>query len=450
MSLKKYRTKRNFSKTPEPAGKKAQKKGRLYVIQKHAASHLHYDFRLENRGVLLSWAVPKGPSLDPRVKRLAVHVEDHPVSYGSFEGTIPAGQYGAGSVMIWDTGTWEPTESVETGLKKGKLVFRLYGKKLKGLWALIRFKGENKNWLLFKLPDKSVRNSIDYPITHPDRVIYPEKNITKLDLAKYYESVQKWILPYVMNRPLSIVRCPQGREKKCFFQKHFQEKIKGIYPVKIKEKKSAVYFYIKDLQGLLALVQHGALEIHPWNTKIDKIEKPDLIIFDLDPGPGVPWKKVIEAAQILRKQLKALKLESFVKTTGGKGLHVVLPIHRSVSWKEGKLFAEKMVLLMVKQNPKAYINTMSKAKRVGKVFIDYFRNNRGSTSIAPYSTRARENAPVSTPLHWDELTPKLKSDFYTLQNLLTRLKKLKSDPWKGFFKKPQKISKTILKTLEDL
>lgn len=835
MALQTYRKKRDFKKTSEPFGKKKRTKEKyLYVIQKHAASHLHYDFRLELDGVLKSWAVPKGPSLDPTVKRLAVHVEDHPIEYGSFEGIIPKGQYGGGTVMLWDTGTWEPQdEDPEAAYKKGSLKFILKGKKLKGLWKLVQIKSDPKNWLLIKGNDKYARPSTDYDITddkplsaaskksmekitekythvwtdsgsrkrkkdnsasekkskklaaaikimdlenikkskmpenispelctlvdeppsnkewlheikfdgyrlicyiknnkvtfmtrgkqnwtrkfqsianaleklklpnaildgevvaldeklrynfgllqarlseksdsdliyyifdiiycdgydlsdvplqkrknflkqfissagddyvrysdhiigngpavfkkscqlnlegivsksidspytqrrtrewlkmkckkrqefvvtgftkpggkrnyfgslllgtfskdkklqyrghvgtgfdettleamskllkkyitqkmpfkslppdvknvtwvkpklvvevefaeitrdgilrqpsfkgirndkpakkivietphsldeiksmntlkrndfslsNPDRILYPEANITKLDLAEYYEEIHQWILPYIINRPLTLLRCPKGWNNKCFYQKHLHDiSTKHLYKIDIKEKsKTRTYTYIKDLDGLLSLVQLGVLEIHAWGCHIDDIEHPDMITFDLDPAPDVPWSKVMQCAKFIRKQLTAIKLNSFVKTTGGKGLHIVVPIKPYYDWSQIKDFTHAFVAALVAQNPHDFVSTITKSKRKGKIFIDYLRNQRGATAVAAYSTRARENCPVSTPLSWEELSSKIKSNTFTIQNLPKRLKKLKKDPWAGFLKLKQSL-----------
>lgn len=810
MSLKKYQQKRNFKKTPEPAvAGRVSKSKHLYIIQKHAASHLHYDFRLEMDGVLKSWAVPKGPSLDPQVKRLAVQVEDHPVSYGSFEGIIPHGQYGGGTVMLWDKGKWEP----DGDYKKGDITFILKGEKLKGAWKLVQIKRDPKNWLLMKLKDEYARaeneydvltqqplsvssgrdmaeiadgkklskknktkktvellgvkkskmpakispelatlvdkapvgkkwlheikfdgyrlicvvqqskvrmftrnhhdwtakipaiataiknlnltntildgelvalddqqhsnfqllqntlneklhkplfyfvfdviyhdgcdlsampllerkkilksiidshkekniqfseyvigngpaifveacklklegiiskdvqstyvqkrtrqwlkvkcvkrqefivggytkpagsrqyfgslllgfytddnelqycghvgtgftavslqavykllkaneinkmpfstkptdikdvkwvqpkivvevefnewtregilrhpsfkglrkdksaqqvtlelvkplNSpkkttskkngsiLNYHFTHLARILYPEQGITKQNLAEFYLDIGRWILPYIINRPLTLVRCPQGGFEDCFFQKHADEQLPaGIYTFDIfKKNKKEKYLYIKDIQGLMALVQMGVLEIHPWGCQVDDVDKPDMITFDLDPGPEVKWSQVIKTAMLIKNQLNEIGLKCFVKTSGGKGLHIVLPIKRERSWAEVKAFASALVDSIVAQDPTHCTRTVTKSKRQGKIFIDYLRNTRGATAVAAYSTRARTNAPVSTPLSWDELTAKIKSTSYNLSNLRQRLQQLKADPWRQFYKLKQ-------------
>jgi bifunctional non-homologous end joining protein LigD len=833
MSLKTYRQKRNFKTTAEPAGKvKNSKSKNLYLIQKHAASRLHYDFRIELNGTLKSWAVPKGPCLDPTVKRLAVHVEDHPIEYGSFEGTIPKGQYGGGTVMLWDTGSWQADDENPTkAYAKGDLKFTLQGEKLKGQWKLIRIQKDPKNWLLIKVRDKyakaepyditekksrsvlskksleqipnitnKVWNSakksestptakkaqatatkkkaksalpslispqlaalVDTPpagdqwlheikfdgyrllcfikngkvslitrgqqnwthkfptiadaiedlnlpdaildgevvaldeqsqsnfqllqnhlrdkntdaivyyifdliyydnenlsqqsllerkkqlrkllpnkknsllqfsdhvigagdqifkkscelhlegivskkidsfyhqkrtrdwlkvkclnrqefviggytqpngarrhfgslligvyndagefiysghvgtgfsdstltslagllkknktgkmpfntkppaihnvtwvkptlvaeveftewtrdgilrhpsfkglrkdksprvirketvdkldqkksekpikqkrgdsptmstskqvLSHPEKILYPEGNITKADVADYYTAVHKWILPYLAKRPLTLVRCPQGYTQTCFFQKHIEkDSVDSLYTVSIKDKsKRELYPYLKDSAGLIALVQLGVLEIHSWGSHIDDPEKPDVIIFDLDPAPDVAWKDVIKGAKLIHEKLAILNLKSFVKTTGGKGLHVVVPIKRKYSWDEVKDFTRAFADAIVAEHPQHYIATMSKAKRKGKIFIDYLRNGHGATAIAPYSTRARKHATVSVPLAWDELSVKVKGEAFTVKNVPKRVVKLKKDPWKDFYSLAQSL-----------
>lgn len=832
MSLKSYHQKRNFKKTPEPKGKiKSTKGSNLYVIQKHAASHLHYDFRLELDGVLKSWAIPKGPSLDPNVKRLAVQVEDHPLEYGTFEGSIAKGQYGAGTVMLWDKGTWSSDTDLKKDYQKGGLTFSLQGKKLKGAWKLIRIKSDPKNWLLIKVQDKYARctddseitqrktrsilsnktieqlskyygndtkkvttakknkknliykkpttvnktikqemphlikpqlatlvdkppagnnwlheikfdgyrllafiengkarlmtrgnqnwtakfpniskeldklglknaifdgevvvldkrqhpnfqllqnaikdnkNSLfiyyifdliyfegrdlsslplierkkilynviksknnilrysdhvlgsgekvfkkscklslegivskdinstylqkrthnwlkvkctkrqefviggytlpkgkregfgslilgiysknkkliycghvgtgfnqkslqsifkllkkhetikmpfekkppesknalwikpvlvaevefsewttdrilrhpsfkgmrndkspknigleqsisvqnvsskdlnknieinDEHITHPEKVLYPEQDITKLQLFEYYNKVKKWMLPYIINRPLTLVRCPNGYTKQCFYQKHIDKSISSpLKSILIKEKNGKKqYTYLDDEEGLLSLPQLNTLEIHTWGSSINNIEKPDILVFDLDPAPDVKWKEVVAAAFDVKKQLQKLKLKSFVKTTGGKGLHIVVPIKPEYDWDDIKVFTQTFVKYLVQENPEKYIGTMTKSKRVGKIFIDYLRNLRGATFIAPYSTRARANATVSTPIHWEELTTNIKDTSFTIKTIMKRLQKMKRDPWKNFFETKQSLKLDKLK-----
>lgn len=806
MSIREYIKKRNFSQTPEPGVQKhltVNKKRLIFVVQKHAASHLHYDFRLEMNGTLKSWAVPKGPSLDPSVKRLSVHVEDHPLDYANFSGIIPKGQYGAGTVEIWDKGIWEPENDMISGYKKGVLEFILHGKKLHGHWKLFRIKTQDSkknNWLLVKSKDsesksakkldvldenlqnnliqkltdnskaspiKSLRkitpqlatlvntppveenwiyeikydgyrfltyigktkieiitrnkkdwtknfsnikseidklglhqtvlddeivavdknhhfnfqllqNSIhlgkekdihyyvfDMPfccgfdirnlplierkkilkkifqshkdmtqvhysdyiegsgnqvwkkscelglegiiakeeqstyeskrtktwlkikcmhrqeflivgftkssvtnlafgalllgyydkneliycghvgtgfsletrnmlkellfpliiqtspfkekpdgvevkktfwvkikliaevqftewsesrilrhpsflglrgdkklkditrekimiineenkiishqyikksinntkLTHPDKILFSNGKITKEDLAKYYLSVSDWILPFITNRPLMLLRCPEGSDGDCFFQKHASASLsKDIYRIEIQEKKDKdQYLYIKDEAGLLAVVQLGSIELHPWASKTKSVETPDYITFDLDPGPGVEWKQMIQAAYRLHDFLEKNQLQTFVKTSGKKGLHVVVPLNTNATWDEIKKFAQYVAIEMDKAFPNEYVTTITKNKRINKILIDYFRNNRGSTTVAAYSCRVSANASVSLPISWTELSSVPSGDYYDIHKTLNRLKKLANDPWENFFSVKQKI-----------
>lgn len=830
--LKEYHRKRDFKQTSEPSGRRKKLSPQLiFVIQKHAASHLHYDFRLELNGVLKSWAIPKGPSINPNNKRLAAHVEDHPLEYATFEGVIPANQYGGGTVMVWDIGTWEPEEkNPEKSYRAGKLIFRLHGKKLQGVWSLVQMKGKagdnGKNWLLIKkmddaastktdvnldspsaltgrsmqeidadatkgaLPpiamltgahrkkfpdhvspelctlakipplgdewlheikfdgyriisflynsqvhlmtrnqldwtdkfsaiaqvlksfptksaildgelvvlDKSGRSNFqllqnalqltentsftyylfdilyyqgydltktpllqrkkllaqliknwhendgaiqysdyirghgktiqqkmcglgmegvvskyidslyqqkrthdwvktkclhqqefviggytepagtrkyfgslllgyyedkkqliycghvgtgfnvniqqqlyelltqttqttspfinlaaekhthwvkpklvaeikfigwtddnlvrqasflglrrdknaknitlekvdlndtiqqhtkkrisakmtkptfisDIEITHPEKLLYQNPDITKADVIDYYENIAALMLPYIVNRPLTLLRCPKGSEKKCFYQKHITETLpKSVYTATIRGEKEP-YIFIKDFSGLIALVQMDVLEIHPWGSKIDNPEKPDHLIFDLDPDINVSWQEVITTALSLRKLLTAIGLESFLKTTGGKGLHVTVPIVRRLDWHEITSFTKKIAEVMEHANPEKYIAIMSKKKRSGKIFIDYLRNTKEATAIAPYSIRARHGAPIATPVSWDELTSIKAANQFTILNIQQRLKQLKHDPWQDFFNISQSITKNVIHKLESL
>jgi bifunctional non-homologous end joining protein LigD len=825
--LDEYHRKRNFRVTAEPRGKVKRKRaeGGMYVIQKHAASRLHYDFRLELDGTLKSWAVPKGPSLDPSQKRLAVHVEDHPIQYGSFEGTIPKGEYGGGTVMLWDKGRWEPMGDPRSDYRKGKLKFRLRGKRLTGGWTLVQMHGprseEGKNWLLIKdrfggngrprpareptttelrsvqsgrsmeeiarkskrvwhsnreeidpstidgarrakmpmslrpqlatlvkeipsnpgwlheikfdgyriisfiqsgklklvsrnqldwtrklptivealknvpvesaildgevvvlnekgvsdfqsmqqafkkgsnafvyflfdllylngydltlvslierkkylasllsdsessklkysdhiegsgtafyknacrmalegvvskkmdspyvprrsrewakvkcsrrqefviagysapggsrshfgslilgynengslkyagrvgtgftetslsdlsrrlstlrrakppfnapLPRQERKNvqwvepklvaeveftewtdegSLRHPsfkglredkpptsvrkevplvqkksskvagvqLTHPDKVFYPEQGITKRELAEYYEAAAPWILPYLKRRPLSVVRCPEGHQKECFYQKHpgatFGEAIHEI-PVKEKgSRKTEKYLGVADEKGLITLIQMGVLEIHPWGSREENLERPDTMIFDLDPDPDVEWIRVVQTAFLLREKLNALKLTSFLKTSGGKGLHIVVPLVPKADWNGIRTFSQALAQALVAESPKEFVATMSKAKRHGKIFIDYFRNTRGATNVAPYSTRARKGAPVSAPIAWEELTPNLSPQQFNVGNMKERWREIeKKDPWRHYFSIKQSIDASGLRGL---
>jgi len=276
-----------------------------------------------------------------------------------------------------------------------------------------------------------------FRLTHPDRVLYPEQGLTKADLARYYALVAERMLEHVAERPLMLVRCPEGAGAQCFHQKHPTRGIsRDIVRVPIMENSGASteHMMVRDARGLIALVQVGALEIHTWGSRADQLDYPDQLTFDLDPDVGLPWPRMIEAARTVRKQLEALGLPCFLKTTGGKGLHIVTPIEPSTPWDDAKLFCRAVAELIVRAEPNKYVANISKAKRKGKVLIDYLRNGRGATAVAAYSTRARAGAPVAAPIGWNELTEKLRPDAFTIENMAARLKRQRRDPWSGFGK----------------
>ncbi|MEA3365610.1 MAG: non-homologous end-joining DNA ligase [Candidatus Hydrogenedentes bacterium] len=237
-------------------------------------------------------------------------------------------------------------------------------------------------------------------LSHPDKELFPKIAITKRDLAEYYESLADRVLPHVIHRPLTVVRCPEGRKEDCFYQKHVTDALpNAVNGVSIREKGGArQYICVSDLKGVIALVQMGALEMHTWGSRTDAPEKPDRLVFDLDPGEDVAWSQVIEAAKRVRVMLQNTNLESFVKTTGGKGLHVVVPIERRITWDKAKEFRKAVAARLAKENPDQYVATSSKSERQGRVYVDYLRNSRGATWVIPYGVRAKPGAPVSTPL----------------------------------------------------
>ncbi len=287
-------------------------------------------------------------------------------------------------------------------------------------------------------------------LSHPDKVLYADNGVTKHDLAHYYEQVAERMLPHVRDRLLSLVRCPAGSGKTCFFQKHPGEgNSPRLIRVDVEEHgKTEHYLAIDDVGGLVALVQMAVLEIHCWGSKRDDPDKPDRLVIDLDPDPGVAWKQIAEAVRDVRQVLEALDLESFVKTSGGKGLHVVTPLRRGSSWAEVKSFSKAVAEHLAMAAPEKYVSTMSKAARRGRIYIDYLRNDRGATAIAPYSTRARAGATVSMPLAWDELTARMRPDHFNIRNAITRLNRLARDPWAAMFKTRQSITASMLKKLQ--
>lgn len=861
MALEVYRRKRNFKKTTEPAGAEdALGSGDGYLIQKHAATRLHYDLRLEMDGVLKSWAVTRGPSLVPGEKRLAVQTEDHPIEYGTFEGTIPKGEYGGGTVVLWDRGRWSPIGDPARGFKKGHLEFELHGEKLGGRWHLVRMAGKRgekrENWLLIKGEDEAARGEADPDIleerpesvktgriveevageapgwssktgkiekterepktsktaksrpadkggdhpqkvisfsegsttvtrpskirkakaaqlpdfvepalatlvpkapsggkwiheikfdgyrliarveggrvklltrsgldwtkkfggtvvdalralpltsalidgelvvengsgasdfsalqealsekrtdsfvfyafdllyldgydlracklidrktalaelvarggpvirmsdhfeengdlvlqhacrlslegvvskdrdapyasgrgrswikskcslrqefviggympssastkaigslvlgayeggllehvgrvgtgfsvkvaedlflkldtlttkrspfankltsdeargvryvrpelvaeiefrawtgdhhlrhasfrglredkpaaeaaretapdgptkevagpnvklTHPDRIYWPDDGVTKQGLADYYMEVWPRIAPFVVGRPLSLLRCPGGVTEQCFFQKHAWKGMNrhiGQFP---DPKDNEAILTIDSREGLLGLVQGGVLEIHPWGSSNGALEKPDMIIMDLDPGEGVDWATIIEAAYEVKERLESTGLAAFVKTSGGKGLHVVAPVKPNAEWPEVKAFTKSIADSMAGDDPARYVATVTKSKRRGKILVDYLRNGRGATAVAAYSTRARPGAAVSAPIGWDELGPTIGPTHFTVDNTPSRLASLRWDPWEGFRKAAAPIPATASRKRE--
>jgi len=281
-------------------------------------------------------------------------------------------------------------------------------------------------------------------LTHADRILYPSHGTTKLDLARFYESIAKWILPHLEDRPTTLVRCPEGAHKTCFYQKHVGYWApESLRRVKIQEKrKVGEYLVVDSLASLIGLVQIGILEIHTWNSVVKRLEQPDRVVFDLDPGPGVQWAQVIECARLIRDALHTLELESFVKTTGGKGLHVVAPLVPGPSWGEASAFARVVAETVARANPRRYITSMAKAERRGKIFIDYLRNIRGATSVAAYSTRATPQATMSVPLTWEELSTRITSDHFTIANVPQRLAGLTTDPWAAYWRTRQSLPKS--------
>jgi bifunctional non-homologous end joining protein LigD len=283
------------------------------------------------------------------------------------------------------------------------------------------------------------------PISHPDRILYPGLKLTKIDVARYYESIKEWIVPHVAGRPLTLVRCPEGIGE-CFFMKHSKVWApKALRRVRIKEKtKLGEYLIADDISGIVGLAQMDVLEIHTWNSIFEDVERPNRLVFDLDPGDDVDWQAVVRGARMVRNALSALKLESFVKTTGGRGLHVVVPLTPHADWKQCLDFSRALSERFEQAQPELYTTAFAKAGRSRKILIDYLRNNRTNTSIAAYSTRAREGAPVSMPLTWEELRVSLDPRSFTVLTVPKRLGRLKSDPWAGYWKCRQRLTAQLV------
>jgi bifunctional non-homologous end joining protein LigD len=278
-----------------------------------------------------------------------------------------------------------------------------------------------------------------FRLTHPERVMFSTPRLTKRDLFDYYLGVAEHMLPAIHRRPISLVRCPGGLAGPCFFQRNpspgFSD---AVHTASVGDKQIV---FVEDLRGLLSLVQMNVIEIHAWGAVIDDIDRPDQIVLDLDPGAGVDFKRIAQAAQLLRQRLEEQNLKSFVRTSGGKGLHVVVPLKPKADWDTVKAFAEDLSRTFAAEQPKEFVAVPGADKRRGRIFIDYLRNSRSASSVASYSVRAREGAGVATPLSWEEL-PRLRSAAqFTVTTLAARLRKLKKDPWRDFSKTKQTIPK---------
>ena len=471
-----------------------------YLVQKHAARRLHYDLRLELDGVLKSWAVTRKPSYASADRRLAVEVEDHPLAYGNFEGTIPDG-YGAGTVMLWDTGTWEPESGADPhdALAQGSLSFVLHGERLHGAWHLVRLKPKPRErrpqWLLIKSRDgtdhtgaggavlqadtsvktgrtmeeiaagaparslptrkgtaanratahstttqqpalKAVRAATSaaavssVALSHPDKLLWPEDGITKRDLAAYYSTVASRLLDHVAGRPLTIIRAPDGVARQHFVQRHAMPGMSALIRAVPVHGEKESYITVDSAEGLIALAQIAAVEIHPWGAQASAVEQPDRLVFDLDPAEGLPFGRVVEAAHQLRQVLARSGLGAFPKTTGGKGLHVVVPLLSGVTWPEAKAFTRAVCELLALDHRDRFTTNMAKSAREGRIFLDYLRNDRSATAIAAWSPRARRGAPVSMPLAWRDVNAGLDPRAFTVRTATNRLRR--ADPWKGY------------------
>lgn len=511
-TLASYNRKRDFTQTAEPKGRVTSGGGHRFVVQKHAARRLHYDFRLELDGILLSWAVARGPSLDPADKRLAVRTEDHPAAYADFEGTIPQGNYGAGTVMLWDRGTWSPDGDPHEAIKNGRLRFTLHGERMRGAWLLIRMKGSKReNWLLRKLEDDEANRDSDLTqshtssittgrsleqiaagertstrrssnlaasrpmplehraeppipvslrddksadearaghaqpvvqatkrarartaeramishgvrITSPDRQPYPQAKVSKRDLVAYYEQVSVVMLPHISGRPLTLIRCPRGVDARCFVQQHaapgFPEAVRTV-SVTEASGETQNHIYVEDLAGILACVQIGALEFHGWGARAGALEVPDRLVLDLDPDPAVAFGAVVDAALFIRDRLLEDGLSSWPMLSGGKGVHVIVPL-TGATWPAVSAYAKQLAQAMEKQAPERFTAEMAKTDRSGRIFIDYLRNQRGATAVMPYSTRAKASASIAMPLDWDRLGQTTSAQAYTVHDVLEK------------------------------
>jgi bifunctional non-homologous end joining protein LigD len=523
MGLETYWKKRDFKRTPEPRGRVAKRNLRRFVVQEHHASHLHFDFRLEIGGVLKSWSVRKGPSLDPAERRLAVETEDHPVEYLKFEGQIPAGEYGAGSHMKWDDGTYTLVDGDDplAEYERGRMKFELKGERLRGAFNLIRMGSREGQWLLIKSRDeyaeegwqltlrgadddaakhwrgevagkksakragkKSIRKfktkvergeevipasrlfkhkelSGDVavktgrdvvPLTSLERIYFPEAKLTKGDLIRYYYEVSKFILPYLKDRPLIMKRYPAGIKGQFFHQHDVNEAPDFVrtIPLEVEDGGGHTVDYIvgDTLATLLYMTNLGAIERHPWHSRTRNLDRPDWLVFDLDPGEGVKFETICEVAITTRKILEGLGLESYPKTSGSRGIHVYVPIKAAYDYDIIADFAARVAASVAAEHVGAATVERSLKKRGrGTIYVDHMQNARGKSVVAPYSVRPREGAPVSAPLTWREVEAKrITPQDFTITNILARIKS-KGDLFIDVLKNKQTLG-DALKRLE--
>ena len=285
-------------------------------------------------------------------------------------------------------------------------------------------------------------------LSNPDKLYFPEAGITKRDLARYYESVAPWILPHIERRPLSLVRCPDGWSSQCFYQKNADRSVhEAVTRVEVPGSDGpATYFSAGSAAALVGLVQWGVIELHPWGARSPRLDRPDRLIFDFDPDEGLSWDALVAAVRELRALLAEMHLVGFLKTTGGKGLHVVLPIRATLTWDEAKSFSRAVADVMVRTTPELFTTNASKEQRKGKIFIDYLRNASGATAVAPYAVRARARAPVAMPIAWSDLKSDVRFDHFNIGNVTQRLDR-RTDPWADFLSTHQVITAKMRKRL---
>jgi bifunctional non-homologous end joining protein LigD len=518
VSLEKYWKKRDFRQTKEPKGKVAKKRGKtVFVIHEHHASVMHFDLRLEIGGVLKSWSVPKGPTLDPGVKRLAIEVEDHPLDYANFDGTIPEGQYGAGRSLIWDEGrvTFDEADPLRAW-ESGSFSFALEGKKLQGEFALVRMKGRKGKppWLLLKKDDAFAKEGWQLELEEPDKrfkpdaagqkpsktrqrsrsalagrakkagkrqvtetedlekisvteflnrdrlprdidlkagkytvglssmdkLYWPKEKITKGDLIRYYLQIGETIMPYLKGRPAVLKRYPNGIDEDSFFQHDVTSAPPYLKtePLENERGRKLNYAVYTDLASLIYLVNLGAISQHPWLSRVDNLDRPDYVVFDLDPK-GAPFGNVLKLARLMKAALDDLELTGFVKTSGSSGIHVFIPIRRSYSFEQVMDWAEKLSKDIASRNPKIVTTARRLAEREkSQIYLDWQQNARGKTIAAPYTVRPRSKATVSAPVTWEEVEAGFKLTDFTIETMPGRIEEI-GDLWKDLLRTRQTL-----------
>ena len=531
MGLETYWEKRDFKKTPEPKGKIAKANKRRFVCQEHHASSLHFDFRLEIGGVLKSWSVRKGPSMDPEVRRLAVPTEDHPVQYLKFQGGIPEGNYGAGQHRIWDSGTYKLLDSddPEEQYEKGKLKFELDGDKLKGTFNLFKL-GQQDRWLLVKSKDKyatpdwklellipdeggnkfiveepkkarsggsrdhhatreekqkkevvkknaSVKPGEKLPtvaglfkkkslegdarvkigkyaveFTSLDRVYWPDDGFTKADLIRYYYDVADFILPYLKDRPLIMKRYPTGIRGQFFHQHDVDEVPEYVRTIALEAENEqglheVDYIVCDNLPTHLYLANLGAIERHPFHSRIEKLDFPDWFVFDLDPGDEVEFTTICDVAVVARDVITDLGLKAYAKTSGSRGIHIYVPVKPEYTYDQIADIAARIAKLIEQETPRSATVERSKSKRKAtQIYVDHMQNAYGKSVVAPYSVRPKPGATVSAPLEWKEVEKKkISIKNFNIENMVERIKK-KGDLFEPVLKNKQSLESAMEKS----
>jgi bifunctional non-homologous end joining protein LigD len=506
--LTEYRAKRDFSLTAEPAGSDPAAGGSRFVVQRHRARRLHYDLRLEVDGVLVSWAVPKGPTLDPQARHTAVHVEDHPLEYVDFEGVIPKGEYGGGDVIVWDRGTWEPsgTEDPARAIERGELHFDLHGAKLAGRFVLVRRgeqqRGGKEQWLLVHKNDDHARPGWD-PEAHPrsvasgrtndevaaapeslwrsgvpageaevrltpsatrwdpptddelaaldalgragvwvlqgrelrltnlDKVLFPGRDggspVTKRDLVRYHARVAPCMLPYLAGRPVNLHRYPDGVQKPGFWHKevpgHAPDWLNRWHNVEADPDETQCYFVLDSVPALVWMANFGAVELHPWTSRLPDVHQPTWALIDVDPGTRSSFDDVLVLARLYRAALEHLGVVATPKVTGRRGVQIWVPISPGYTFADTREWVEKVSRAIGRTVPDLVSWKWEKDRREGLARLDYTQNAINKTLVAPFSARPAPGAPVSVPIEWHELDdPDLRPDRWTVATVLDRVR----------------------------
>ena len=521
--LETYRAKRDFSVTAEPAGSAPAEGSGRFVVQRHRARRLHYDFRLEMDGVLVSWAVPKGPTLDPKARQLAVHVEDHPVEYFDFEGVIPKGEYGGGDVIVWDWGTWRPvrTDDPVKAVEMGDLHFDLQGQKLAGRFVLIRRDDDRsgkEQWLLLHKNDEHAQPGWD-PEDHPrsvksgrtndevanapealwrsdlpaseasvpvgpprpmwegptdqeltaldtmgvkgrwavqgrelkltnlDKALFParegEEPITKRDLVRYHAMIAPFMLPYLVERPVNLHRYPDGVDRPGFWHKEIPsyapEWISRWRNPDADEGETEWYAVVDSVPALAWMANYGAVELHAWTSRIPDVRQPTWALIDIDPGPRSTFDDVLVLARLYRTALDHLDVVGMPKVTGQRGIQIWVPIRTGYTFDDTRGWVEQVSRAIGHTVPDLVSWQWHKDRREGLARLDYTQNAINKTLVTPFSARPAAGAPVSVPIHWDELDdPDLRPDRWTVNTVIPRLQQA-GDPLGSLIGRQQRL-----------